>query len=472
MKKLVLASVCLMASNVLFAQLNFIGTWKGGLNGAKDLQVAFNILNENDELKATLDVPAQGATDMPCDDIRISHDSVYINMKKINMKYAGKLTDVNTITGIWTQNGLLIDLVLERSEGKLQLNRPQTPKPPYDYNSEDIVFYSRNKGMKFGGTITYPNDNKKHPAVILISGSGAQNRDEELFQHKPFAVVADHLTKHGYTVLRVDDRGVGSTGGDRTNATTEDYANDVREVLEFLKTHKAVDKKKIGLYGHSEGGAIAEMVAADNKDIDFIILMAGPGIKGVDLMTEQSKAVTKSMGLKDEAVDEYAVLYHDMVTSMIKLSNKEQVKNKLENLVADWAEKTDPKTVLVTTGITDSISRVLYVARFMDAAWNKWMVNFLSYDPKPYLEKLSCKVLALNGDKDIQVISRSNLEGMVKALDNNSKVKVKSIREIEGVNHLFQECKTCTAQEYGQLEQTMKPEVLDIITEWLDANVK
>lgn len=470
MKKLTLILSALLLCTTLSAQLNFIGSWTGTLNGARDLKVGFNITNDG-ELKATLDVPVQGVQDMPCSGIRISNDSIFISMKAIKGEFIGTLVDVNKIDGLWSQNAITVELDMERTEGKLQLNRPQTPKPPYTYNSENVGFFSSNKGMKFGGTITSPKDDDKHPAIILISGSGAQNRDEELFQHKPFAVVADYLTKRGYVVLRVDDRGVGNTGGDRTNATTADYADDVREVVEYLKTRKEVDKKKIGLYGHSEGAAIAQIVAAGNKDIDFIILMAGPGVSGVELMTEQSVATVVSMGLKEEAAKQYGVLYKGIVSNIIKSKSRDEAGDNVYKILDNWIENTDESTVLMTTGIEDSTSKSIFARQFIDAVWNKWMMYFLQYDPQPYLEKMNCKVLALNGDKDIQVISRTNLEGMVKALDK-SKVKTKSIREIEGVNHLFQECTLCTVQEYGQLEQTIKPEVLDIVGDWLDANVK
>ncbi len=472
MKRTLLLFISMLTLNIVFAQHSFTGSWHGTLNGVQNLKVAFNITGEdNDNLKATLDVPMQGAKDLPCDGVTIKTDTLIVNMKSINGKYVGKMTDVNKIDGLWTQNGLDVPLVLKRSEGKIALNRPQTPKPPYSYNSEDVLFYNETKSMEYGGTITTPKDGKQHPALIMITGSGPQNRDEEIFQHKPFAVVADHLTKNGYVVLRVDDRGVGRTGGSRVNATSADFAEDVKDAIAYLKTRKEVNKKKIGLYGHSEGGLIAQMVAVESKDVDFIISMAGPGVKTSQTMTEQNIALLKSVGVSEEAANSYGKLYAAIINDVLTSHKEGELVDKMTKTVDDWLEVTDEQTILQSFGRTDSASKAKFIGTFVEQVWNKWMTYFLFYDPQPVLEKLSCKVLALNGDKDIQVISKSNLAGYEKALAK-SKSKVYETREIKGVNHLFQECTKCTVQEYGELEQTIKPEVLDIITKWLDENVK
>ncbi|HYD21512.1 MAG TPA: alpha/beta hydrolase, partial [Flavipsychrobacter sp.] len=356
-------------------------------------------------------------------------------------------------------------------EGKIQLNRPQTPKAPFPYNSEDVLFYNEAKSIAYGATITTPKGNGEYPAVILITGSGAQNRDEELFQHKPFAVVADHLTRNGYAVLRVDDRGVGKTTGDRTHATSADFAEDVMASIAYLKKRKEVDKNKIGLYGHSEGGMIAQMVAAKSKDVDFIILTAAPGVKGSQLLIEQNEAVLKGMNFTEEQIMGYMTMYKKIIYGLLNSVTREAAEKNIRKAIQDWRAGTDKGTVEAMTGIKDHDSEQRFFYEFVRLYDNKWMMYLLRYDPKPVLEKLDCKVLAINGDKDIQVISRTNLEGIAKALAN-SKSKVNEVREIEGVNHLFQECKLCTAQEYGQLEQTIKPEVLDIVTTWLNENVK
>lgn len=472
MKKYSVLLICVLCTNLLYAQSDFRGMWKGALSEVQNLQISFNIKGETqDNLTATLDVPMQGAEDVPVNSVEVRNDSVFVDMTMINGKYVGKLVGVNKIDGVWTQNGLSLVLNLSRTEGKIQLERPQTPKPPFPYNSDDIVFFNKSKSMEYGATITYPKDDEEHPAIIMISGSGPQNRDEELFQHKPFAVVADHLTRNGYVVLRVDDRGVGSTGGTRDNATSEDFAVDVVAAIEYLKKRDEVDRKKLGLYGHSEGGLIAQMVAAERKDIDFIILMAAPGVPVKQLMTEQNVAMLINGGIDEAAANSYGDLYEKMVDDITSATGRDQAFYKMNESIDEWKKGAEKTTVTSITGITDSASQALFVNKFLDQSWNKWMLYFLRYNPQPVLAELDCKVLALNGDKDYQVLSRSNLEGIAKGLAK-SKSKVNEAREIPGVNHLFQECNTCNVMEYGKLEQTIKPEVLDIITKWLDENVK
>lgn len=472
MKKFLTVATILWTVSSASAQNNFDGTWAGALSGVQNLRMGFNVSGHKEAKPvATMDVPAQGAKDLPCDTVIIDGDSIHIKVVKINGRYDGKLAEVNRIDGQWTQNGMSLPLNLDRREGRVELNRPQTPKGPYSYNSEDVLFYDENKSIEYGATITTPRDDKQHPALILISGSGPQNRDEELFQHKPFAVVADHLTKQGYVVLRVDDRGVGKTTGDRSKATSEDFADDVMAAIEYLKKRKEVDRKKIGLYGHSEGGLIAQLVASRSKDIDFIILMAGPGVQIIQAMAEQNAALMKTMRLSEEKANQYAELYTTIMKGITTATDRDMADKRVNKALNDWIAKTDKATVQATTGITDEESKKKFAYEFVKLYDNKWMMYFMQYDPKPVLEKLDCKVLALNGDKDIQVISRTNLEGINKAL-TNSKSKVHEVREVEGVNHLFQECNTCTVQEYGQLEQTIKPEVLDIVTSWLNQNVK
>lgn len=472
MKNLVLFIACFLSLQSISAQSDFRGRWQGALHEVQNLQISFNLEGTDvNNLTAKLDVPSQGAEDVPCTGVEVRNDSVFIDMKMINGKYVGKLVNVNKIDGVWTQNGLSLVLNLKRTEGKLKLNRPQTPQPPFSYNSDDIVFYSKDKSMEFGATITYPKDDEKHPAIIMITGSGPQNRDEELFQHKPFAVVADHLTKNGYVVLRVDDRGVGSTGGDRGTATSADFAKDVEEAITYIKTRAEVDKKKIGLYGHSEGGLIAEMLAAERRDLDFIILMAAPGVPVKQLMTEQNVALLKNRGISEDAANSYGRLYQNLVDDLTSSSSQKEVYDKMNNSFNTWKKRTESDIVLSITGVSDSTSQDLFVRTFMDQSWNKWMTYFMRFDPQPVLADVRCKVLALNGSKDYQVLSRSNLEGILNGL-KESKSKLYEAREIEGVNHLFQECNTCNVQEYGKLEQTIKPEVLDIITNWLNENVK
>lgn len=464
------ALLCFQLSS--FAQSKYYGSWQGTLNVGKELKVIFTITAEKDKTFATLAVPEQGASGIKSSELVINKDSLKIVFDQAKVTYLGVLKDDTHIEGKWKQNGLPFPLNLEKTDKAFEYNRPQNPQPPYSYNSEDIIYHNADQSIKYGATITTPKDDEKHPAIILISGSGQQNRDEEIFGHKPFAVIADHLTKNGYVVLRVDDRGMNETTGDLSKATSADFAIDVMVSLDYLKTRKEVDVKKIGLLGHSEGGMIAPLVAAQRpKDIDFIILTAGPGVKVTQLMTEQNKATLTSMGILNSWADEYCKLYKFMLETMQTAPDKDAYSKTINDAIDQWEDTTKEIIVKNTTGITNEASQQKYANEFVKLYDNSWMRYFVSYDPKPTLEKLKCKVLALNGEKDIQVLPESNLAGIEAAL-KNSKSKDYTVKEIPGVNHLFQECTKCTVQEYAQLEHTIKPEVLDIITNWLDEHVK
>ena len=472
MKNALLACALLLTTITAYAQELFIGKWHGAMDVGQELKIGFNISkNESGAYIATLDVPSQNVKGMACSDVTVKDNDITIKMTMLNGKFTGNLKSANTIAGTWTQNGMDLPLDLSRSDKEIELVRPQTPKDPLPYNSEDIIYYSENKSIEYGATITYPKDGKQHAAILLITGSGPQNRDEEIFGHKPFAVVADYLTRKGYVVMRVDDRGVGKTTGKHTGATSADFARDANLALDYLKKKKYVDKSKLGIWGHSEGGAIAPIVANQRKDIDFLILMAAPGVKVTELMTEQNEALLKSSGMPDEYVKAYVALYKDIVTILVDSKTQPEAAKKMHELMHEWRGKTDSAVVVKITGITDEYTETRFSNEFLKLMEDPWMMYFLRYDPQLELKNLSAKVLALNGDKDVQVISKTNLQGIEASL-KESKSKVYNLHEIKGVNHLFQECKTCTVLEYGQLEQTIKPAVLDIVGAWLDKNVK
>ncbi len=471
MKKIfVLLSTFIIASSVN-AQSKFTGYWKGTLNIGQEIDIVYTIQEKDGELSASLDIPAQGAKGIQCSGVITDGNNITIEMKMVNGSYEGLLVGSDNIEGKWNQNGMNLPLKLERFDGDLELVRPQTPKPPYSYNSEDVIYYNKDKSIQYGATITTPKDGKQHPAVILISGSGQQNRDSELFGHKPFAVLADHLTKNGYVVLRVDDRGIGETTGDLKNATSADFATDVLNGVTYLKTRKEVETEKIGLLGHSEGGVIAPLAANQSDDIDFIILAAAPGVQVVQLMTEQNVATLQKAGLNEGTANAYGVLYNGIMYQLAEAESKEIAEQKINEVIDNWKLHTDKQVVAFTTGITDEASQEKFAAEFIKLYDNAWMQYFISYDPLPVLKNLDCKVLALNGTNDIQVLSKSNLEGIEFALKQSNATTYKIV-EVDGANHLFQNCDKCTVAEYGQLEQTIMPEVLDIITNWLNENVK
>lgn len=457
-------------STPVIAQHKIAGDWQGILNvPGSELHVVFHI---KDSSGTTMDVIEQGVNDIPASGVILNGDSVRINISKLGAYFAGKINSTDEIKGRWFQGGASLPMDIRRNEKPvaLKLNRPQTPKAPFSYISEDVIFQNADKSIQYGATLTLPKGTGPFPAILLISGSGAQNRDEELFGHKPFAVIADHLTSHGYAVLRVDDRGVGKTSGERTSTTSADYVKDAAAAVDYLNSRKEINKKKIGLAGHSEGGMIAQILATQRKDIDFLIFLAGPGIKSTELMMEQNGAILKRGGASDEIVTEYLKLYNSITQGVVAAKTTTEVKSNIADAIKKWRAVTDPQIVMATTGITDNTSEDVVAEKISQQFIDPWIRYFLAYDPQPYLEQINAKVLALNGDKDVQVISASNLKGIETAL-SKSKAKY-TTKELPGLNHLFQTCSRCTVDEYAKLEETFAPMALNVMVEWLDKNVK
>lgn len=451
-------------------QKKLVGLWEGRIVSGVELRMVFNFsLDSGNNLKAIIEMPDHGSK-FAGDTAILDGDDVSVNIKEANGRYRGVLVNDSTIKGNWIQ-GLAgkMTLNLKKIERIVKTVKKQTPAPPFNYKSEDIEYFNNDKSVKYAGTITIPPGKGPFPAAILITGSGQHNRDEEFSGHKPFAVIADHLTKEGFIILRVDDRGIGGTTGELKAATAADFAKDVMAGMDYLKKRSEVDVKKLGLIGHSEGGMIATMIAAERKDVDFIVLLAAPGIKITKLMVEQNEAIL-STGFPKNFVQPYINLYGKMLQAINASNTSEETKTKISQLVQNWMDTTDKAMVMATTGIINEQKKTEFINTFSALSDNAWFKYFLLYDPAPSLEKLSCKVLALNGDKDIQVLSPSNLAGIREAL-KKSKVRISEVTEMPGLNHMFQNCKQCTVLEYAQLEETFSPEVLQKISEWLKKNV-
>ncbi|MEO5942510.1 MAG: alpha/beta hydrolase [Ferruginibacter sp.] len=478
MQKIFLTLSVFFIFNISYSQ-NITGTWQGDLNvQGNSIPIVFHIVKDSsNNLAASFDSPSQHAFNLPCTAVIVKEDSVILMMESINGKYAGKLSaEKKQMTGTWHQGGgslaLDVNKTSETAEIKKQ-NRPQTPKPPYPYQSEDVEYFNADKTLQYGATITYPttaenNKKQKFPSVILITGSGQQDRDETIFGHKSFAVIADYLTKKGYLVLRVDDRSIGKSTGNFAKSTTADFVKDVEASLDFLEQQPQVDKNKIGLLGHSEGGMIAPVVADARKEINFIVLLAGPGIPIQNLMGEQLEAVGSSQGLSPLASKFNAQIF-DMIADFTQKDGDSTFKKKMINSLVDCFQK-NPKAaeeLIMTT--PDLIEN--HVESLIATFKNPWYKYFLAFNPQPYLEKLHCKVLSLNGSKDVQVIAKSNLTGIKASLKKSSSPKYDVI-EIPGLNHLFQTCIKCSPDEYGDLEETFSPKALEIIGTWLDKNIK
>ena len=430
------------------------GLWQGALkvpNG--ELRVVFHVNKAADgKLTATMDSPDQGATGIPVDRCAFSNGKLTLAANSIGGSYEGAMKNDSTIEGTWKQSGASLPLVLKRIEKLEAVSRPQEPKKPYPYKEEEVTVENKDAGITLAGTLTEPDSGGPFPAVVLITGSGPENRDEEVFGHKPFLVLADYLTRQGIAVLRCDDRGVGKSGGDEKTATTADLATDTRTQFEYLKIRKDIDPKHIGLLGHSEGGLIAPIVANETPDVAFVVMMAGPGLPGDSILMLQSVAVARSEGapdstLKKIATDERAVL--DIV--------------KTEKDTAAAAAKLRPllKQSLPDQAVDAQIKAVL----------SPWFRFFVSYDPRPALKKLKQPALATNGEKDVQVAPKENLAAIEAALKAGGN-KDYLVKELPSLNHLFQTANTGAVSEYAKIEETISPTALKAMGDWILAHVR
>lgn len=391
--------------------------WSGELDaGIQKLPITLNLQIGNDTV-AEMGSPAQTDKMFKANKVVLRNDSLMFSVKLGLSKvvFKGKYLGEDSVCGIFKQNGAELPLCLKRGENKMVVNRPQTPKD-IDYVCEELSFRVKDVDYEFKGSLTYPKKGKNFPCVILVSGSGLQDRNEEIMQHKPFEVIADYLTRNGIAVFRYDDRGWGTQDMELVNGTTLDFADDAEAAFQLLKSHKKIDPKRIGFAGHSEGGVIAPIVASRNKDVAFVIMLAGTGVDGESVLIEQNRAILGKMGASEEEIQ----------TQISSLKDRDN-------------------------------NPALQVP---------WLKCFLDLDPRDYLSKLSIPVLALNGDKDVQVIASQNLPEIERALEKAGNKNYKTIL-LPNMNHLFQECETGLPDEYFSIEQTISPKVLEIMKDFI-----
>lgn len=333
-----------------------------------------------------------------------------------------------------------------------QNNRPQEPKQPFEYISENVVFKNNLDSISLAGTITYPKMGSDFPAVILISGSGPQDRNSELLNHKPFLVIADYLTKRGIAVLRVDDRGTGESEGKYNETGLNGFVNDTESAFEFLKTRKEINHSKIGLIGHSLGGIIAPIIASENTDVSFIVILAGSGIRGDKLMLLQKEKIERKMGVPETGITQGQNNMKGAYDIILKSNdNKTELQTELKSYFTKVFGAMLPESQIQTISEQMSIP---------------WLTDFIKFDPQTSLSETKCPVLALNGANDLQVPPKENLEIIEKILKENGNEDVET-KQLENLNHLFQESETGLPNEYATIEQTFSPKVLEIITEWI-----
>lgn len=407
-----------------------------------------------------MDSPDQGARGIPVSSVTYEAPMLRLEVAQAGIVYEGSLTPDELISGTFKQGGLSLPLDLTREmPEKESPGRPQEPQAPYPYMVEEITFANPDAGITLSGTFTRPKGEESFPAVVLITGSGPQNRDEEVFGHKPFLVIADHLTRQGIAVLRYDDRGTAKSTGNFSKSTSADFATDVESAVEYLKTRTDTDPAKIGLLGHSEGGLIAPMVAADVRDIAFIVLLAGPGVPGYDILLAQTKLIGEANGMEAAALDSQLVGLKDALDFVVANQDSQTLEADLALYVENQL-KAHPET------LPEGTEPQQFVKAFVSQMASPWMVSFLTYDPGTSLRKVRCPVLALNGEKDLQVPAKSNLEAIRTHLAEGGNLRV-TTRELPGLNHLFQECETGSPSEYANITQTFSPDVLRVLTDWI-----
>lgn len=340
-----------------------------------------------------------------------------------------------------------------------QINRPQEPQKPFDYTIEEVIFTNNEaNNIKLAGTLTIPKNIKKPPVAILISGSGPQNRNEELLNHKPFLVLSDFLTNNGIAVLRYDDRGIAESEGDFNTATSFDFATDVEAAIDYLKTRKEFKKSKIGLIGHSEGGLIAPIVASRNKEVSFAILLAGPGVSGDETLRTQNEKILTLSGANKELVSTQLEINENLYR-IVKTEENDSISSKINTFLDNHLEENKDNPILPF--LINDVTKKQY-----EVFGTPWMREFIRLNPELYLSKTKCPVLALNGSKDLQVLPKLNLNGIESALKkaNNNDV---TIKELKGLNHLFQQAETGLMHEYKTIEETFSPTALTIIKDWI-----
>ena len=443
------------------------GQWNGLLKvQGTQLRLVFNISKTATGYTSTMDSPDQGAKDIPTSSTSYENSVLTIKIDNAKIEYIGTVGKDNTIIGNFSQAGQTFPMNLSHDEIEIiKAKRPQNPIEPYPYYSEEVTFKNKKAGVTLSGTLTLPKKEGIYPVVILISGSGPQNRDEELMSHKPFLVLSDYLTRNGIGVLRYDDRGTASSTGDFKTATTQDFATDVQAAVAFLMTKKGVNKKKIGLIGHSEGGIIAPMVAAKSKNVAFIVLLAGTGIPGDELLLLQQELIGRASGESEENLILGKKENTELFEIIKKSTDLDQLKKDLSiHMLASLKENPD-------SGKPEGVSDAEYVEYTVEQIATPWMVNFIKYNPANILEKVKCPVLAINGSKDLQVPSKENLTAIHAALIKGGNQKV-TIKELDLLNHLFQECETGSPSEYSEIEQTFSPVALGLVLNWINEQVK
>jgi uncharacterized protein len=466
-RRIAILMLCAVLTGGAAAPADIVGDWAGALEvGVVRLHLILHVSRgDGGALRATMDSVDQGANGIPVDVIVLKGPSLHFEMNALGASYDGTLSeDGNELAGDFTQRGTKLPLRLTRTDDVSALlpKRPQEPTPPFPYASEDVTYSNPSAGVSLAGTLTLPTGAGPHPVVVLISGSGPQDRDESLMGHRPFLILADYLTRKGIAVLRVDDRGVGKSTGTFASSTTEDFAGDVLAGVAYLKTRREIDPKRIGLIGHSEGGYVAPLVATRSTEVAFIVLLAGPGVPIAVLLREQARLLLEASGA-DPAFIEMNQRTQERMFEIVRRESDPaaaapELKAEIDALLAQLpSAQRDAAKASAESSVT-----------MVNSPWFRYL---LTYDPAATLRRVKVPVLALNGELDLQVPPAQNLPAIEKALHLGGNQDVETA-VLPKLNHLFQTATTGSVSEYRTIEETMSPVALEKISSWILVRTK
>lgn len=434
------------------------GHWKGRIANSLNVFLEFGKAQDG-KWEGSIAVPQQGMK-AKVEQLEISEERIGFRLLSLNAGFTARWSDEDKAwVGTWSQNGQTVPLRLERSEATAaQPRRPQVEavaaRVP-TYTSSDVSFANPAGGHALAGTLTVPQGKGPFPAVVLVHGSGPVDRDETLFGHKIFLVLADHLSRQGIAVLRYDKRGIGKSGGVYKGATTHDFALDAEAAVAFLRGRPEVDAARIGMVGHSEGGLIAPMVAARDPKLAFVVMLAGPGVRGELLMVEQLALAAKARGVPDALVDRERELNRALFAAIVAEPQLDAAGDKARRMMMEAERKG-----ILPPGTAEPRAK---------AFGSPWFHAFLRHEPGPALQSLRQPILVLNGERDLQVPAALDLDAIRGALKDNPRAVVK---ELPALNHLFQTARTGAGSEYAEIEETMAPLALDTVSEWIKATVQ
>ncbi len=451
-----LICVFLINLKLMNAQDNIIGNWEGNIIvPGKNIGIKVSFEKEADSILALFDIPEQSA-------IGLRLINIVVDLPKVKFEYKSDKTGF-VFDGELEGDSLKGAYVQGTFTGKFELVRVfEKEKKSKPYDEEEVVFY--NGKIKLGGTLTIPKKTGKYPAVILVTGSGAQNRNEEIFGFKIFEIIADHLTTEGIAVLRYDDRGVGKSNGDISNSTTFDFAEDVKSAVSLLRKHNKIDPDKIGILGHSEGGIVAPLVAKDDKRIAFSVMMAGTALPGDSILMLQTKAISQVYGLPEEKIEASQKVNKLIYESVKYDTNLDTVKKELAKFIRSEIEKLPEDQLKAITNIDNLVNT--QVTQTLNSISSAWIRNFIKHDPRPTLEKVKSPILALFGENDLQVPPKENKNALKEAFKKSDKTNYKIII-FPKANHLFQESETGNPNNYGKLEKKFVDGFLETISGWI-----